>query len=104
MIALSPAVSDGQWQMFHAEIAENPAAQHDKRLQHDVLMHLPATTRREEYRVVEHRRRITQNDARQENQTREKGVQEQHGNNRIPLQRLFLQRIIAAQQRCRHKS
>ena len=32
----------------------------------------------------------TQYDAWQENQTREKGVQEQHGNNRITLQGLFL--------------
>ena len=88
--------NDGQGQMLHAEIAQDPAGQHDKRLEYNILMYLPATGSHMEYAAVQRIRRCTQNNEREEYQRREQGIQEQDGNYGVLLQSLLLKRIVAA--------
>ena len=58
-----------KWQMLHAEIAQNPARQHDERLEQDILVHIPTACRHMEYTAIKHLSSTTQHYERQEKQT-----------------------------------
>lgn len=66
-------------------------------------MHLPAATGHMENAAIERCRRTAHNDEGQEDERGEQGVERQYRNDRIAFQSLLLKRIIAAQQRRRHK-
>ena len=61
--------NDCERQMFHAEIAQNPARQNDERLEQDILVHIPAARRHMEYTAIKHLSRTTQHNKWQEKQT-----------------------------------
>ena len=79
---------DGQ--MLHADVAKQPAAQHDAGFQHDVTLHVPPS----EGRLEGHW---------QEDDGTEQRVEEQDWNNRIAPQRVLLADVIEAQQGCTQK-
>ena len=75
---------DGQ--VFDADVAEQPTAQHNAGFQQDEALHLPSSERRPE-------------SERQEDERAEKRVEEENGDDRILPQRVLLRDIIKAQQR-----
>ena len=81
---------DGERQMFHREIPRQPGGQHEGALQEDVLLHFPASE-------------AGGKQERREDEGRQDRVQEENRNDGIALQRDFLRRIIAAQERCGHE-
>ena len=76
--------------MLHAEIAQNPARQHDERLEQDVLMHIPTAACHLENTTIKHIGCTAQDDERQENQTGEKCIKKQNWYNGVTLKSLFL--------------
>ena len=89
--------NDCQRQMLHAEIAEEPATEHDARLQHNVAVHLPPSRCHMEETTVEPSGVVGHNDERQKDKRREHRVEKQHRNHGIATQCLFLERVIATQ-------
>ena len=94
---------NGQRQVLHAKVSENPRRQYDDRLQNHIFMHLPAARCHMQDTVVEHAARAAQDDKRQEDERREQRIEKQHGNDSVILQCLFLERVVTTQQGCRHK-
>ena len=89
--------------MLHAEVAENPARQHDKRLKQNVFMNFPTATRNMEHASIKHIGSTAKNNERQEDDTGKQGIKKQYWYNSITPKGMFLQRIIATQQGRRHK-
>ena len=54
--------------MLHAEIAENPAAQYDETLDHDVLVNFPSAFSYMEHGSIQRISCIAQDDERQEDE------------------------------------
>ena len=94
---------DSQRQVLHAVIAKHPARQHEECLADNVFVLRPTAAGYVQQGAVEHVCGSAEHHKRQENERREQGVQEQHGNHRIALQRLLLQGVIHAQARSRQK-
>ena len=57
---------DGEWQMLHAEITEDPAAQNDETLEHDVLVNIPSSLSYMKHRSIQRVACIAYDDKRQE--------------------------------------
>lgn len=67
--------------MLHTEVAESPAAQHDKAFQNDVFVYFPSARGDMEDSFVECIRRIARQDKRNEDERREERVEKQYRNN-----------------------
>jgi len=89
---------DGDWEMLHAEIAENPRSEDDKRLQKNVEMVGGHTAETE----------IAADDAgnnnRGEKKRTEKGVEKQHRQDIIAGERNFLENIVETEAKRRNDS
>lgn len=69
--------------MLHTEVAESPAAQHDKAFQNDVFVYFPSARGDMEDCSVECIRRIARHDKRNEDERREERVEKQYRNNSV---------------------
>ena len=90
---------DGEGQMLSGKIAEYPRGQHDARLEQDEAMHLPPCLGHEEDAALQclwHE--AGDEDEWAKEQTQEQGVEEQHREHGIVLERLFAKGIIHTQQ------
>ena len=59
---------DGEWQMLHAEITEDPTAQYDETLEHDILVNFPSAFGYMEHGSIQRISCIAQDDERQEDE------------------------------------
>ena len=59
---------DGEWQMLHAEITEDPTAQYDETLEHDLLVNFPSAFGYMEHGSIQRISCIAQDDERQEDE------------------------------------
>ena len=60
--------NDGERQVFHAEITEDPAAQYDETLEHDVLVNFPSAFCYMKHRSIQRISCIAHHDERQEDE------------------------------------
>ena len=87
---------DGERQVLHAEIAEQPTGEHEATLCQDIAVQLPSATGHMEQRAVERRRVAGKEDERQEKQRTEESVEKEDRDNRIVPQRNLLKSIITS--------
>ena len=91
---------DGNRQVFHGEIAENPRSEDDDRFKQHQSVRPERARRGGQYRAVEPpEAALGRDDHRQQEKRREEGVEQQHRKHRIPREGLLLGRIVKAQQR-----
>ena len=95
---------DGERQMLHSEVSEEPGRQHDQAFRHDVFVCFPSSHGDMKLRAIKQWGETAQQDERQENERAEKGVEEEHGNDSIGIECLLLERVVASEQSCGDKS
>ena len=93
---------DGDREVLHAEVTENPRSEHDGRFQNDQGVGLPcAGSRRQQGMVEPSEAELRREDRGQEEQRRKERVEQQHGQHGVAGEGLFLGRIVEAEQRRR---